>query len=56
MSRVEFSTLYWDNTPPEQMHAHRAVMAKFDIDVRYFEENTPHGQWLDRVTAASTNQ
>lgn len=54
MSGVEFNTLYWDNTPPDQMRAHRAVMAKFDIDVRYFEENTPHGLWLDRTTAAST--
>lgn len=52
--RVELSTLYWDNTPHEQMRAHRAVMAHFGVDVTYYEENTPHGQWLDRVTAAST--
>lgn len=53
--KVEFNTLYWDNTPKEQMDAHRSVAEHFEIPINYYEENTPHGKWMDRVMRNSTS-
>ena len=53
--KVEFNVLYWDNTPKEQMDAHRSVTEHFNIPVNYYEENTLHGLWMDRVMHTSTS-
>lgn len=53
--KVEFNTLYWDNTPKEQIDAHRSVTEHFEIPVNYYEENAPHGKWMDRVMRNSTS-
>jgi hypothetical protein len=53
--KVEFNTLYWDNTPVEQINAHKLVTEHFDLPVNYYEENTPHGKWMDRVMRNSTS-
>lgn len=47
--KIEFNTLHWRDTPKEQMDAHRSVMEHFNIPVNYYEENTPHGYWMDKV-------
>ena len=47
--KVEFNTLYWDNTPEVQIAAHKSVTNHFELPVNYYEENTPHGLWMDRV-------
>jgi len=54
--KVEFNTLYWDNTPVEQINAHRLVTGHFEIPVNYYEENSPHGLWMDRVMRNSTSE
>ena len=51
--KVEFNTLYWDNTPIEQVTAHKQVTSHFNLPVNYYEENTPHGLWMDRVMRQS---
>ena len=51
--KVEFNTLYWDNTPIEQVTAHKSVTSHFNLPVNYYEENTPHGLWMDRVMRQS---
>lgn len=53
--KIEFSTLYWENTPKRQMDAHRDVMHALDIPVNYYEETIPHGYWIDRVMKNSTS-
>lgn len=47
--KVEINTLYWDNTPPEQIQAHEQVTNHFKLPVNYYKENTPHGLWMDSV-------
>lgn len=51
--KVEFNTLYWKNTPSEQTNAHKGVMEHFQIPVNYYEENIPHGIWMNRVMSQS---
>jgi glycosyltransferase involved in cell wall biosynthesis len=53
--KVEFNTLYWDNTPKEQIDAHKSVTEHFEIPINYYEENTPHGKWMNRVMCNSTS-
>lgn len=53
--KVEFNTLCWDNTPTEQLNAHRSVIEHFEIPVNYYQENTPHGLWMDRVMSNSSS-
>lgn len=53
--KVEFNTLYWNNTPKEQIQAHKSVTDYFELPVNYYEENTPHGLWMDRVMHNSTS-
>lgn len=53
--KVEFNTLYWDNTPEVQINAHRSVTEYFELPVNYYEENTRHGLWMDRVMRSSTS-
>jgi hypothetical protein len=50
---VVFNTLCWDNTPSEQVQAHQKVLANFGIQVKYSFENSPHGDWMDRVMWSS---
>lgn len=51
--KVEFNTLYWDNTPSVQMDAHRQVMNHFELPVNYYEQNAPHGAWMDFIVQRS---
>lgn len=51
--KLEFNTLYWNNTPVEQMDAHRRVTDYFNIPVNYHGVNIPHGAWMDRVCRES---
>lgn len=51
--KVEFNTLYWDNTPSVQVDAHKLVTSHFNIPVNYYAENTPHGYWMDMVMQKS---
>lgn len=51
--KIEFNTLYWDNTPKEQVDAHKRVTEHFGIPVNYYEENTRHGLWMDRIMRQS---
>lgn len=47
--KIEFNTLYWRNTPEVQITAHKRVANHFDFPINYYEEDTPHGIWMDRV-------
>lgn len=47
--KVEINTLYWDNTPREQIDKHRQVTEHFKLPVNYYQENSPHGLWMDHV-------
>ena len=51
--KLEFNTLYWDNTPVEQIDAHRQVTEHFDLPVNYHGVNLPHGMWMDKVCRES---
>lgn len=51
--KIEFNTLYWDNTPSEQIQAHKLVTDYFELPVNYYEENSPHGLWMDRICKQS---
>ena len=51
--KVEFNTLYWDNTPIDQVNAHKRVTEHFELPVNYYPENTRHGEWMDRVMRQS---
>lgn len=53
--KIEFNTLYWDNSPPEQIQAHKSVTEHLNIPVNYYPENTNHGLWMDRVCRTSTS-
>lgn len=53
--KVEFNTLYWDNTPEEQIEAHRRVTSHFQLPVNYYCENVPHGMWMDHVCENSSS-
>lgn len=53
--KVEFNCLYWPNSDPLQIKAHKRVTDHFELPVNYYEEYTPHGQWMDRVMANSTS-
>jgi hypothetical protein len=47
--KVELHTLYWDNTPVEQIEAHKRVTKEFGLPVNYHQQNVPHGMWMDSV-------
>lgn len=49
LSDIEFHSFHWDNFNPDVLNAHKKVMAHFGLDVKYTQENIPHGEWLDRV-------
>ncbi len=51
--KLEFNTLYWDNTPESQVQAHKKVVNHLKIPVNYYPENTHHGAWMDRVCRQS---
>ncbi len=53
--KIEFNTLYWDNTPAEIIDNHKKVVDYFNIPVNYYGENTRHGQWMDRVCNHSSS-
>ena len=53
--KIEFNTLYWSNTPEEQIKAHQSVVEHFDIPINYYQENTPHGVWMNRVVYNSNS-
>lgn len=49
-------SLVWDNVAPAVLEAHRSVTQHFAIPVRYYQENTTHGIWLDRVMNQSQEE
>lgn len=51
---VELHALHWDNFSPEMLAAHRAVMDRFGIPLRYHARNQGHDGWLDDVARSST--
>ncbi|MGA1048116.1 MAG: hypothetical protein ACO3UU_08900 [Minisyncoccia bacterium] len=51
--KVEFNCLYWPNSDVNQIQAHKSVTSHLEIPVNYYEEYTPHGQWMDRVMSNS---
>jgi hypothetical protein len=53
--KVEFNTLYWKNTPSIQIESHKAVMDSMGIPVNYYNEDIPHGAWMDMVMRRSTS-
>lgn len=53
--KVEFNTLYWDNTPDVQIEAHKHVTSHLDIPVNYHKRTVNHGLWMDEVCRNSTS-
>lgn len=53
--RIEFNTLYWNNTPEKIIESHKKVTDHFGIPVNYYPENTNHGLWMDRICRQSTS-
>ena len=51
---VEIHSLYWDNFNRDMLVAHRKVMERFEVPVRYHERTVPHDVWCDEVARAST--
>jgi len=47
--KIEFNTLYWNNTDERMVHAQKSVMDHFNIPINYYNEDVPHGSWMDRV-------
>ncbi|ABR74736.1 hypothetical protein CBG46_09250 [Actinobacillus succinogenes] len=56
LSDVEFHSFHWDNFNRDVLNAHKNVMAHFDLNVIYTEENMEHGEWLDRVMSRATKK
>lgn len=53
--KIEFNTMYWDNTPNDIVQSHKTVTEHFGIPVNYYPENTNHGLWMDRVCRQSNS-
>jgi len=53
--KVEFNTLYWSNTPSKQIDAHKSVTDHFNLPVNYYDQNIPHGAWMDWICNNSTS-
>lgn len=47
--KIEFNTLYWSNTPKEQIEQHIKVTEALGFPVNYYREDTRHGAWMDKV-------
>lgn len=47
--KLEFNTLYWSNTSPDQVAAHKSVVDHFELPVNYYDANVGHGAWMDWV-------
>ncbi|WP_111895165.1 hypothetical protein [Acinetobacter sp. MB5] len=54
LDEVEFHSFHWDNFDRDILAAHKKVMQHLGLNVKYTEENMPHGEWLDRVIGQST--
>lgn len=53
--KVEFNTLFWDNTPSDQITAHKEVTEHFKLPINYYESNIRHGLWMDHVCENSNS-
>jgi hypothetical protein len=47
--KISINTLYWDNTNPEIIDAHKKVMDYFNLKVNYTQANIHHGKWIDSI-------
>jgi len=48
--------LAWDNVDQRIIDAQKSVLVHFNIDYTLHRENVDHGQWMNRIMEASTNQ
>ena len=51
--KLELNTLYWKNTSKALVDAHQSVIDHFNVPVTYYEEDIPHGIWMDLVCKES---
>jgi len=47
--KVSINTLYYPNSDPDFVNAHKSVMKHFGVSVNYHETKLPHGYWMDTV-------
>ena len=47
--KLSINTLYFPNSNPEFVQAHKNVMHHFGVKVNYHEMSIRHGQWMDYV-------
>jgi hypothetical protein len=47
--KIEFHTLYWDNTPDIIRDSAQEVFDHFGLPRTVHEQNMPHGLWMDSV-------
>ncbi len=56
LGEVELHAFHWDNFDRNMLAAHQRVMQHLGLEVRYWEENIAHGQWLDRVVGQARSK
>jgi hypothetical protein len=50
---MEIHCLYWNNTNPRMVAAHKSVIDKFELPVTYTERTIRHGLWMTLIMEES---
>ena len=51
--KLQLNSLYWPNYNQKMLRAHKDVMDFLGITVSYYEDQTNHGIWMDRIISSS---
>lgn len=51
--KLQLNSLHWPNYNQKMLSAHKKVMDHFGLIMSYYEDQTNHGIWMDRIISSS---